>query len=110
MLNGLGGGDRIAVVKYADSPTALLDFTVDKQAAFAAFGQLRFNLGFGSLNLSISVAKVLEWLASVQRKETIVLLATGLDTSPPDAFAAVRQQLRTSDVLLLAVSLPPALR
>ncbi len=110
MLNGLGGGDRIAVVKYADSPTALLDFTVDKQAAFAAFGQLRFNLGFGSLNLSISVAKVLEWLASVQGKKTIVLLATGVDTSPPDEFASVIQQLRTSDVRLLAVSLTAGLR
>src|SRR5713226_5844542 len=70
MLDGLRGGDRVAVVKYADSPTALLDFTADKQAAFAAFGQLRFNLGFGSLNLSTSVSKVLEWLASVQGKKT----------------------------------------
>src|SRR5260370_25474427 len=110
MLNGLRGGDRVAVVKYADSPTALLDFTADKQAAFAAFGQLRFNLGFGSLNLSTSVSKVLEWLASVPGKKTIVLLATGVDTSPADEFASVIQQLRTSDVRLLAVSLAAGLR
>src|SRR5260370_35236655 len=71
MLNGLGGGDRIAVGKYADSPTAILDFTVDKQAAFAAFGQLRFNLGFGSLNLSTRVSKVLEWRSSVQGKRKL---------------------------------------
>src|SRR5216683_4704395 len=51
LLNGLSNGDRVAVVKYADAPTALLDFTPDKQADLAAFGQLRFNLGFGSLNL-----------------------------------------------------------
>jgi len=110
MLDGLRGGDRVAVVKYADSPTALLDFTADKQAAFAAFGQLRFNLGFGSLNLSTSVSKVLEWLASVQGKKTIVLLATGVDTSPADEFASVIQQLRTHDVRLLAVSLAAGLR
>src|SRR6266581_3164510 len=54
LLNGLSTGDRVAVVRYAESPQAILDFTPDKQAAAAAFDQLRFNLGFGSLNLSIS--------------------------------------------------------
>src|SRR6266850_1620242 len=82
LLNGLSSGDRVAVVKYAESPTALLDFTTDKQAALAALGQLRFNLGFGSLNLSASISKVLEWLGNAKGKKTIVLLSTGVDTSP----------------------------
>src|SRR5438445_8720373 len=82
LLDGLSKDDRIAVVKYADSPTALLDFTADKRAALASFGQLQFNLGFGSLNLASSVSKVLEALTSVQGKKTIVLLTTGVDTSP----------------------------
>lgn len=105
LLSGLSNDDRVAVVKYADSPTGLLDFTADKQAALAAFGQLRFNLGFGSLNLTSSVSKVLEWLASVQGKKTIVLLATGVDTSPTNESARAIQQLKISDVRLLAVSL-----
>jgi Ca-activated chloride channel homolog len=110
LLNGLSPGDRVAVVKYADSPTALLDFTPDKQAAVAAFGQLRFNLGFASLNLSSSVSKVLEWLASVPGKKTIVLLSTGVDTSVSNESASMIQQLRTSDVRLLAVSLSGGLQ
>jgi VWFA-related protein len=105
MLDGLSNGDRVAVVKYADSPTALLDFTPDKRAALGAFGQLRFNLGFGSLNLTSSVSKVLEWLASVPGKKTIVLLSTGVDTSPSSESARAMQQLKVSDVRLLAVSL-----
>jgi Ca-activated chloride channel homolog len=105
LLNGLSNGDRVAVVKYADSPAVLLDFTPDKQAALASFGQLRFNLGFGSLNLASSVSKVLEWLASVPGKKTIVLLATGVDTSPSSESARAMQQLKVSDVRLLAVSL-----
>jgi len=105
LLNGLSSGDRIAVVKYAESPTALLDFTGDKQAAVAALGQLRFNLGFGSLNLSASISKVLEWLANTQGKKTIVLLSTGVDTSPMNESSLVLQQLKISDVRLLAVSL-----
>ena len=110
LLNGLSPGDRVAVVKYAEAPHAILDFTGDKQAAAAAFEQLRFNLGFGSLNLSSSVSKVLEWLASVQGKKTIVLLSTGVDTSQSNETASLLQQLKTSDVRLLAVSLTGGLQ
>jgi VWFA-related protein len=105
LLDGLSADDRVAVVKYSDSPMALLDFTTDKQAALGALGQLSFNLGFGSLNLSSSVSKVLEWLASVQGKKTIVLLSTGVDTSAPEEWATVMQQLKVSDVRVMAVSL-----
>src|SRR5216684_8363914 len=105
LLSGLSGGDRVAVVKYAESPTALLDFTADKQSTFAALEQLRFNLGFGSLNLSASVSRVLEWLDNAKGKKTIVLLSTGVDTSPMNESALVIQQLKISDVRLLAVSL-----
>jgi VWFA-related protein len=48
---------------------------------------------------------VLEWLASVQGKKTIVLLTTGVDTSPSSESARAMQQLKVSDVRLLAVSL-----
>lgn len=105
LVNGLSADDRVAVVKYAEAPTALLDFTTNKQAAQAAFGHLRFNLGFSSLNLSSSVSKTLEWLASVQGKKSLVLLSTGVDTSPSNEAALVMQRLKTSDVRLLAVSL-----
>jgi Ca-activated chloride channel homolog len=110
LLNGLSPDDRVAVVKYADAPQTLLDFTPDKQAAVAAFGHLRFNLGFGSLNLSASVSKVLEWLATVQGKKSIVLLSTGVDTSPANETARVLQRLKLSDALLLAVSLKGGLQ
>jgi Ca-activated chloride channel family protein len=110
LLNGLSAGDRVAVVKYAEAPQALVDFTSDKQAAAASFDQLRFNLGFGSLNLSSSVSKVIEWLTQVRGKKTIVLLSTGVDTSSANERAMVLQQLKTGDVRLLAVSLAGGLQ
>jgi Ca-activated chloride channel homolog len=110
LLHGLARDDRIAVVKYADAPEGLLDFTTDKDAILSSFGQLRFNLGFGSLNLSSSVSKVLEWLTRVQGKKTIVLLSTGVDTSHENAIEAALQTLRISDVRLLAVSLTGGLQ
>ena len=105
LLDGLSADDRVAVVKYADAPVTLLDFTAEKQNALGALGQLRFNLGFGLLNLSSSVSKVLEWLARVQGKKTIVLLSTGVDTSPSNEAVLLMQKLKVSDVRLLAVSL-----
>ena len=110
LLNGLAKDDRVAVVKYAEMPAVLLDFTADKQAVQAAFGQLSFNLGYGSLNLSTSVLKVLEGLGSVPGKKSIVLLATGLDTSSSHDSAEVVQRLRTGDVRVLAISLTGGLR
>ena len=80
-LSGLSADDRVAVVKYADAPQGLIDFTPNKQSIAAAFDDLGFNLGFGSLNLSASLSKVLDWLSSVRGKKTIVLLSTGVDTS-----------------------------
>ena len=109
-LSGLSSDDRVAVVKYADAPRALIDFTVDKQSAAAAFDGLGFNLGFGSLNLSASLSKVLDWLAAVHGKKTIVLLSTGVDTSSTKQIQDLLQRLKTSDVRILAVSLTGNLR
>ena len=109
-LSGLSPDDRVAVVKYADAPQGLVDFTVNKQSAAAAFDDLGFNLGFGSLNLSASLSKVLDWLTSVQGKKTIVLLSTGVDTSSTKQIQDLLNRLRTSDVRILAVSLIGDLR
>jgi VWFA-related protein len=110
LLEGLSTGDRVAVVKYDEAAQVLLNFTVDKQAAEAALGKVRFNLGFGNLNLSRSLAAVLDWLAKGQGKKTIVLLSTGVDTSPDNDAIAILERLKTTDVRLLAVSLSGELR
>lgn len=110
LLRGLSAEDRVAVAKYDAAPQAILDFTADKQAAGAAFEQLRFNLGFGDLNLSSSLSKVMDWMARVPGKQSIVLLSSGLDTSPGNMWNALVQRLKTSEVRILAVSLTGGLR
>src|ERR1700719_3115630 len=109
-LSGLSADDRVAVVKYADAPQGLVAFTTNKQSVAAAFDDLGFNLGFGSLNLSASLSKVLDWLTSVHGKKTIVLLSTGVDPSSPKQIQDLLNRLRTSDVRILAVSLTGHLR
>ena len=109
-LSGLSPDDRVAVVKYADAPQGLIDFTTNKQSVAAAFDDLGFNLGFGSLNLSASLSKVLDWLTTVQCKKTIVLLSTGVDTSSTRQIQDLLSRLQTSEVRILAVSLTADLR
>src|SRR5713101_4075120 len=110
LINGLSPGDRIAVARYADAPETVLNFTTDRGAAFAALDHLRFNLGFGALNLASSLAQTLDWLSPLQGKKTIVLLSTGLDSSPPDRWEQFEEKLKTADVRVLAVSLAGELR
>lgn len=109
-LRGLSPDDRVAVVKYADAPQPLMDFTADKQSAAAAFDGLSFNLGFGSLNLCASLSKVLDWVAGAQGKKSIVLLSTGVDTSSENEIQNLLERLKTADVRILAVSLTGNLR
>lgn len=110
LLDGLSPGDRVALARYAEAPLALLDFTADKGAAQDALSGVRFNLGYGQLNLSTSLDGVLDWLARVPGKKTVVLLSTGVDTSSPATIDLLQSRLLTGDVRILCVSLSAPLR
>jgi Ca-activated chloride channel family protein len=109
-LDGLSSGDRIAVAKYDAAPQLMLDFTADKSAAYAALSNVRYYVGFGSLNLSKSLNSILDSLAKTQGKKSIVLLSTGFDTSAPAEIDTALTRLKISDVRLLAISLSAAMR
>jgi Ca-activated chloride channel family protein len=110
LLTGLSADDQVAVVRYDEAPKAICAFTADKNIATEAFEKLNFNLGFGALNLSASLATVLDWLASTQGKKTVVLLSTGVDTSAPAVTEQLLQRLRVADTRVLAVSLAGEMR
>src|SRR5260370_3245645 len=105
LLTSIAPSDPVAVAAYSNAPHFILGFTPDKTAARFAVQNLNFNIGFGDLNLSASVAATLDWLAPLPGKKTIVLLSTGFDTSPPENWQIVQRKLQTSDVRILAASL-----
>jgi Ca-activated chloride channel homolog len=109
-LNGLSTGDRVAIGRYAETPVVVLDFTPEKRIAQAALTAIRFNLGFGQLNLSSSLDAVLDWLALVPGKKTIVLLSTGVDTSSQEALEGIQSRLGVGDVRIVAISVSGPLR
>lgn len=53
---------------------------------------------------------MLDWLAPIPGKKTIVLVSTGVDTSPQSAMQALLSRLQTGDVLVLAVSMSGPMR
>jgi VWFA-related protein len=110
LLDGLAPTDRVAIARYNGVPEPISDFTPDKSAAVGTLDQLRFNLGFGQLNLASSLATSLDWLAHISGKKTIVLLSTGFDTSPPAAGQNLLTLLKSTEVRVLAVSLGGELR
>src|SRR5262249_37775010 len=59
LLDGLAPGDQVAIAKYSASLDGIMNFTPDKRLVASALGDLHFNIGFGSLNLSTSLGQAL---------------------------------------------------
>lgn len=110
LLNSLSSDDRLAIASYSKDPELLLDFTADKSDARIALENLNFMLGFAELNLTASLASATDWLGTLRGKKTIVLLSTGVDTTPEGQWQVLQQKLQRSDVRILAVSLSGSLR
>jgi VWFA-related protein len=110
LLDGLAPDDEVALVSYSQAPQAILPFTPDKSALAAALGQIQYTLGMGNLNFYDSVSTVLDWIAPLHGKKAVVLLTTGLDSSPPERWDALVQKLKADDTVLFAVALGGSLR
>jgi len=110
LLEGLAPDDQVALVTYDVTPHSVLSFTSDKSAVLAALGQAQYTIGMGDLNFYDSLSTVLDWLAPIAGKKEIVILATGLDSSPAARWDALAQRLRGEDVVIFSVALGGALR
>ncbi|MGB2593252.1 MAG: VWA domain-containing protein [Candidatus Acidiferrum sp.] len=112
LLNNISAVDRVAIVTFSDVPRLAMDFTTDKIQARRMLEEinsqvvgLQSNGASGLLNLSSSVAATIDWLASASGSKIIVLLSTGIDTSPPQSLQLVQEKMKTSDVRILALSM-----
>lgn len=110
LLDGLAPQDEVALVTYDRFPHPLLPFTPDKSEFAAILGKIQYTLGLGDLNLFDSISTVLDWLMPVLGKKAIVLLSTGLDSSPPARWDALVEKLREQDVVIFPVALGGSLR
>ena len=105
LLEGLAPDDAVALVAYDQTPRGLLNFTPDKSQLQSALGKLQYTIGMGQLYFYDSLSAILDWLAPMPGKRAVVLLTTGLDSSPPERWDALVRKLRSSDVVVFSVGL-----
>jgi VWFA-related protein len=110
LLEGLAPQDEVALVTYDRFPNALVPFTPDKAALASGLSRIQYTLGMGDLNLFDSISTVLGWMVPVTGKKAIVLLSTGIDSSPPSRWDALVERLRKQDVVIFPVALGGSLR
>ena len=110
LLAGLGADDQVALITYDQSAHPILAFTPDKSALTAALGRIQYTLGSTQLNFYDSVSTALDWVAPLSGKKALVLLTTGLDSSPPARWDALMQKLRAEDAVIFPVALGGSLR
>jgi Ca-activated chloride channel homolog len=110
LLDGLAPADQVALVTYDEAPHAALAFTSDKSAFLAALNTMQFTIGMGDLNFYDCVSSVLGSLDPAAGKRALVILSTGLDSSPPARWDALVRKLRSEDVVIFAVALGGILR
>jgi Ca-activated chloride channel homolog len=105
LLTGLGNDDQVALITYADTPKQVVGFTLNKQQLVYAIENVQYMLGTAALNLYDSVSTVVDALGRFPGKKAIVLLTTGLDSSPPAHWDALLEKLRNTDVVIFSVGL-----
>lgn len=110
LLDGLAPDDQVALATYDATPRGILGFTEDKAAFLAALSQVQYTIGMDELNLYNSISTVLDWVGSSTGKKALVLLGTGLDSSPSPNWDALVKNLRGHDVVIFPVALGGSLR
>lgn len=110
LLQGLDPADQVALVTYSDVPRRVLPFTTNKSAFLGALNSLQYMIGMGQLNFYDSLSTVVDTFPPAEGKSAVVLLATGIDSSPASHWAPLVRKLRGTDVVIFPVALGGVLR
>ncbi len=110
LVQGLDSADKVALVTYSDKPRKALGFTTNKSSLLGALNSLEYTIGMGELNFYDSLSAVLDNFPPAEGKAAIVLLTTGIDSSPTSHWAPLVDKLRGTDVVIFSVALGGVLR
>jgi Ca-activated chloride channel homolog len=110
LLDGLAEKDQVALATYDQSARVALDFTSDRAAVTQALDGVQYFLGMGDLNFYDSLNATLVWLRKSPTKRALVVLSTGLDSSPESRWSALQTELRKTDVSVFTVALGGTIR
>ena len=110
LLSGLAPDDEVALVSYADQPRLVLPFTADKSSLAQSLLAIQYQIGSAQLNFYDSVGACIDWLNPLPGKKALLLLTTGLDSSPSGHWESLTDRVRGSDVTIFGVALGGSFR
>ena len=104
LIAHLAPQDKVAILCYSTNPAVQFPLSSDFPAARFALRNVNFMSGFADLNLSKSLLEVLNWLHTIPGKKTVVLVSSGIDSSPPSVPEEFQSEIIASEVRVLALS------
>ena len=110
LMDGLAANDWIALVGYNQSPRVLQIFTQQKQEVLRGLLGMGFRAGASELNFFKSLSTVLDWIATIPGRKSIIVLTTGLDTEHPRRWDSLKEKLGASEVVVYPIALGGSLR
>lgn len=110
LVSGLAHEDQVGLATYAEQPRLVLPFTADKNSLSQSLIAVQYQLGSTQLNFYDAVSSCLDWLDALTGKKALLLLTTGLDSSPSGHWEALTDRVRSSDVTIYSVGLGGSFR
>lgn len=110
LLDGLPADAQVALATYDTGSRIVLPFTPDKSALLGTLNGLQYFLGMGDLNFYDAVNGALSWLEQRHSKQALLVLSTGLDSSPATHWQALERHIETGYAPIFTVALGGELR
>ena len=110
LLDGLPPDTQVALATYDTATRVVLPFTLNKAALLETLNGLQYFLGMGDLNFYDAVNGTLSWLETRHSKQALLVLSTGLDTSPASQWPALERHIQSGYAPIFSVALGGELR
>src|SRR5277367_1233278 len=110
LLDGLPADAPVALATYDTATRVVLPFTLNKAALLGTLNRLQYFLGMGDLNFYDAANSTLSWIELRHSKLALLVLSTGLDTSPAAHWQALETRIETGYVPIFTVALGGELR
>jgi Ca-activated chloride channel homolog len=109
LLEVTGREDKIALLKYADRPELVTDFTQDHEKLNDLFYKLD-PPGVSEANLYDAIVAVLQRMQGVSGRKAVILISSGIDTFSKARYEDVLKEARAANTPVYAISLAEILR
>ena len=102
--------DEIGLATYDQTLRSVLPFTKNRSSLLSGIDAVQYTIGMGELNFYDAVSSCLDWMNAGSGKTSLLVLTTGLDSSPASHWDNLAQKARKEGAVIFAVGLGASLR